>query len=119
MLGSQGEIGGEARAYVRVVSCLVKGSSGVQASIEGLDGCESMEAKDAKDVEGIDCAIEPKDSERFISGGERSEETGICCGSSLWCELFAIAGSVWRLRVNGDVKGLERLQAGGRVYKCG
>lgn len=34
------------------------------------------EVKDEKGERGIACAIdEPKDSERFISGGERSEET--------------------------------------------
>ena len=93
-------MGGEAKAYVAVVLGFVNRCSGVHGIIEGLDCCDSMEANDPKDVAGIDCAADPNDSERFISGGERSEETGICCVGTLWCELFAMAGSMWRLCVN-------------------
>lgn len=70
-----------------------------------------MAAKEEKDVAVIDGAVEePNDSERFISGGERSEETGICLGDVLSCELFAIVNS------GGDLRERIGSPAGGRVF---
>lgn len=108
-----------------VVVGFVKVSSGDQGSIEGLDCCDSTEANDPNDVAGFERASDPNDSERFISGGERSEETEICgtaCEGVLGqdCRSFAMAGSavVWIVCVNWVAGWFVALHAGGRLYKC-
>ena len=64
---SKGEIGGEAYAS-RVGAWNDCGRGPIM-------GFEDSELKDVKGVRAIECAIdEPNDSDRFISGGESSEE---------------------------------------------
>ena len=68
-------------------------------------GCESMVANDEKEVVAVgDVAEDPKYSERLISGGERSEETGICFAGVLMYGLFAMLASMGVI-----VSELERL----------
>lgn len=68
-------MGGEAKAYVAAARCC---DGGVWANFVYW-GRGSMVTKEEKEVAGIEGAVEePNDSERFISGGERSEETEIC-----------------------------------------
>jgi hypothetical protein len=68
--GSNGEIGGEAYAS-RFVD-----STGWYDSRSAIDGRETSEEKEENGVRTILGAIgELNDSDRFISGGERSEDT--------------------------------------------
>lgn len=69
---SYGEIGGE--AYASRWEGMLTGKAVMGGLNTGLGGCESKLADKAVGLNEV-AIEEPNDSERFISGGERSEET--------------------------------------------
>lgn len=84
-------MGGEAKAYVAAASCC---NRGVWVNLVYCEG-GSIVANDENDVVAIEgVAVDPNDSDRFISGGDRSEETEICFAGVLSCELFAMMKAV-------------------------
>lgn len=88
--GSYGEIGGEAYAS------RFADSTGWYDNRSAIDGRETSEEKEEKGVRTITDAIgELKDSDRFISGGERSEDTVSRLSLEGVCEEEAIAEGIW------------------------
>ena len=104
-------MGGE--AYSRVASRFMA-ASGYQAAAAGCDCSELNEASGEGRAWGA--IEEPNDSERFISGGERSEETVICVGGVLW-GVFAMLRK-W-LCINSSAEGLPGASRGGLVFMYG